>query len=64
MAIDSEDFDSAKIFKYEADRIRSMAMSLDTDRVILTPIRSSRHPLKDMNNGEEGGAYEDWRSQK
>jgi hypothetical protein len=61
MAIENEDFDSAKILKYEIDRIRSMAMSLDTDRVILTPIRSSRQPLKDMNNGEEGG-YEDWRS--
>ena len=38
MAIDNEDFDSAKILKYEIDRIRSMAMSLDTERVILTPI--------------------------
>jgi hypothetical protein len=39
MAIENEDFDSAKVLKYEVDRLRAMAMSLDTDRVILTPIR-------------------------
>jgi hypothetical protein len=39
MAIDNEDFDSAKVLKYEIDRLRSMAMTLDTDRVLLTPIR-------------------------
>lgn len=39
MAIDNEDFDSAKVLKYEIDRLRSLSMALDTDRVILTPIR-------------------------
>jgi hypothetical protein len=45
MAIENEDFDSAKILKFEIDRLRNAAMSLDTERVILTPIRSSRNPL-------------------
>jgi hypothetical protein len=39
LAIENEDFDSAKVLKYEIDRLRSLAMTLDTDRVILTPIR-------------------------
>lgn len=52
MAIEQEDFDSAKILKYEIDRLRQMAMSLDTDRVILTPIRSSRAALMDLQNNE------------
>lgn len=37
-AIDNDDFDTAKVLKYEIDRLRAMAMTLDTDRVILTPI--------------------------
>ena len=41
-AIENEDFDSAKVLKYEIDRLRSMAMTLDTDRVILTPIKQTR----------------------
>jgi hypothetical protein len=39
MAIEQEDFDAAKVLKYEIDRLRAMAMTLDTDRVVLTPIR-------------------------
>lgn len=37
-AIENDDFDTAKVLKYEIDRLRAMAMTLDTDRVILTPI--------------------------
>lgn len=49
MAIENEDFDSAKILKYEIDRLRQMAMALDTDRVILTPLRTSKRPsLRDL----------------
>jgi len=40
LAIDNEDFDSAKILKYEIDRIRALAMTLDNERSTLTPIRS------------------------
>ena len=42
MAVDNEDFDSAKVLKYEIDRLRALAMTLDTDRVVLSPIRQSR----------------------
>jgi len=38
-AIESDDFDTAKVLKYEIDRLKAMAMTLETDRVILTPIR-------------------------
>jgi hypothetical protein len=56
-AIECDDFDSAKVLKYEIDRLRAMAMSLDTDRVILTPIKqtrggsrvSKRQPVDDSN---------------
>jgi hypothetical protein len=41
MAVDNEDFDAAKVLKYEIDRLRAMAMTLDTDRALLTPIRST-----------------------
>ena len=37
-----------------------MAMSLDTDRVLLTPIRSVRPPLKDMHDNYTEN-YEDLR---
>ena len=42
MAIDNEDFDSAKVLKYEIDRLRSLAMTIDTERVILSPITMNR----------------------
>ena len=50
MAIENEDFDSAKILKYEIDRLRQMAMQLDTERVILTPLKHQRAPLLDIND--------------
>lgn len=59
MAIDNEDFDSAKILKYEIDRLRSMAMQLDTDRVLLTPILRNRQP---MHIDQPVDNYEDLRS--
>lgn len=61
MAIENDDFDSAKVLKYEIDRLRSMAMTLDTDRVILTPIRQTRAgPRGAMANEHEN--FEDLRS--
>jgi len=38
LAIENEDFDSAKVLKYEIQRIRSLAMTLDTERPSLTPV--------------------------
>lgn len=38
LAIENEDFDSAKVLKFEIERLRNMAMNLDTERVILAPI--------------------------
>lgn len=61
MAIENEDFDSAKILKHEIDRLRHIAMQLDTDRLILTPIRQQRPPLRDMNKGSNQENYEDLR---
>jgi hypothetical protein len=43
MAIENEDFDSAKILKYEFDKLRSQSMAVDLERVGLTPIRTSRN---------------------
>ena len=41
LAIENEDFDTAKVLKFEIERLRSMAMTLDTDRVILAPLHQS-----------------------
>jgi len=37
-AIENEDFDSAKILKYEIDKLRQIAMNIDNERAVLTPI--------------------------
>ena len=39
VAIENEDFDSAKVLKYEIERLRNMASTLDTERIIHAPIR-------------------------
>jgi hypothetical protein len=61
MAIENEDYDSAKVLKYEIDRLRSLAMNLDTDRATLTPIRQNRVAYNMDSNNDN---YEDMRSIK
>ena len=58
MAIEKEDFDSAKILKFEIDKLRNVAMTLDTERALLTPLRSVRHPLKDNMNFQNDSLME------
>lgn len=41
LAIENEDFDSAKILKFEIERMRNLAFNLDTERVILAPLQQS-----------------------
>ena len=62
LAIENDDFDSAKVLKYEIERLRSMAMTLDTDRVILTPIRQTRNGGPRGLMGNEHENFEDLRS--
>lgn len=50
-AIECDDFDAAKVLKYEIDRLKAMAMTLDTDRVILTPIKQTRQGSR-LNKGQ------------
>ena len=38
LAIDNEDFDSAKILKFEIERLKNLATNLDTERVISQPM--------------------------
>lgn len=62
LAIENEDFDSAKILKYEIDRVRMMAMNFDNERAILTPIRSHRPQIQDVHpNERQNDNYEDLR---
>jgi len=41
LAIENEDFDSAKILKFEIERMRNLAFNLDTERVITAPLHQS-----------------------
>ena len=61
LAIENEDFDSAKVLKFEIDRLKSLAMTLDTERIILAPIQqqsiNSHKPLEreQYRNSRDGG---------
>ena len=46
------------MLKYEIDRLRNLAMTLDTDRVILTPIRQTRGTSRQDLHPDN---YEDFR---
>lgn len=37
LAVENEDFDSAKVLKFEVERLKSLAMNLDAQRVIDQP---------------------------
>ena len=65
LAIENEDFDSAKVLKYEIGRLRGLAMTLDTDRVILTPLMGQRRGPPSIAPGENYNEnFEDFRSQR
>lgn len=61
LAIENDDFDSAKVLKFEIDRLKSLAMTLDTERIILAPIQqqsiNSHKPLEreQYRNSRDGG---------
>lgn len=42
IAIENEDFDSAKILKHEIDRLKNFSMNLNTARPALTPLVNNR----------------------